>query len=94
VTPLPLFYGEVSADLALGSEDSPIFIDGASAIIRYDCFGGTSLGVALEVDSLKIGEAFELRALKITFTVERCRLTASKSVLKVPMVSALETKVV
>jgi len=75
VTPLPLFFGKVTADLALGSEDSPIFINGATAVIRYDCFGGTSLMVALKVKSLKIGEVFELRALELNFTMTENKTT-------------------
>ena len=68
---LPLFYGEVSAKLALGSESDPVIIgpsNGAKGVIEYHCSGGKILNVDLKVGKVTM-ESVRLEDVVINITL-------------------------
>jgi hypothetical protein len=51
-----MVFGQAKADLAMGSKESPILINGALCEIAYYCHGSKTVAVKLGLDKLKFGD--------------------------------------
>ena len=51
--PIPLFFGHVTAKMAMGPAEAPVKIDDAEGWVKYMCVGLKQWEVMLEVDQLR-----------------------------------------